>query len=59
MDVFRGDTWEEKKTGLVIPWVGLLGEENAACGQASGDREGQELSHQASVETAGLGIKCR
>lgn len=56
MDVFRGDTWEGKKTGLVIPWVGLLGEENAARARPR-DREGQELSHQASVETAGLGIK--
>ena len=45
VDVFRGDTWEGKKTGLVIPWLGLLGEEEAAHGQASGDREGQALSH--------------
>lgn len=45
VDVFRGDTWEGKKTGLVIPWLGLLGEEEAARGQASGDREGQALSH--------------
>ena len=51
-------TWEGKKTGVVILWLGLLGEEKAACGQASGDWEGQELSHQASVETADLGIKC-
>lgn len=49
-------TWEGKKTAL--PWLGLLGEEKAARGQASGDWEGQELSHQASVETADLGIKC-
>lgn len=36
MDVFRGDTWEGKKTGLVIPWVGLLGEENAARARPQG-----------------------
>lgn len=38
--VFREDTWELKKTSLVITWPGLLGEEKVMLGQASGDREG-------------------